>query len=98
MDKPEQLIAFIHQLTSDIRLKPTHISLSIVLSHSYVRSDFQNIFQVSRIKLMAASRIQSKATYHKIMKDLQIFGYLKYTPSYILPGRVRLPSNVNSFQ
>ena len=31
---------------------------------------------------MAASRIQSKATYHKIMKDLQAFGYLKYTPSY----------------
>ncbi len=31
---------------------------------------------------MAASRIQSKATYHKVMKDLQAFGYLKYTPSY----------------
>jgi hypothetical protein len=31
---------------------------------------------------MAASRIQSRATYHKVVKDLQAFGYLKYTPSY----------------
>ncbi len=31
---------------------------------------------------MAASHIQSRATYHKVMKDLQAFGYLKYTPSY----------------
>jgi hypothetical protein len=31
---------------------------------------------------MAASRIQSRATYHKVMKDLQAFGYLEYAPSY----------------
>ena len=73
---------FMHELASDIRLKPTHISLCIALCHAWVRSNFQNVFQVSRSKLMAASRIQSRATYHKVMKELQAFGYLKYTPSY----------------
>ena len=82
MDKSQQVISFIHQLASDIRLKPTHISLCLALCHAWMRSNFQNIFQVSRSKLMAASRIQSRATYHKVMKDLQAFGYLKYTPSY----------------
>jgi hypothetical protein len=71
-----------HELASDIRLKPTHISLGVALGHAWVTSNFQNIFQVSRSKLMAASRIQSRVTYHKVMKDLQAFGYLKYAPSY----------------
>ena len=82
MDRLQELMTFMDGLASDIRLKPTHISLCIALCHAWVRSNFQNIFQVSRRKLMAASRIQSKATYHKVMKDLQAFGYLKYTPSY----------------
>jgi len=31
---------------------------------------------------MKASRIRSKATYHKALKELQLYGYLKYAPSY----------------
>jgi hypothetical protein len=31
---------------------------------------------------MCNSRIRSKATYHKALKDLQLFGYIKYSPSY----------------
>jgi hypothetical protein len=31
---------------------------------------------------MKASRIRSKATYHKALKDLQMYGYVKYLPSY----------------
>ncbi len=82
MDRLQELMTFMHELASDLRLKPTHISLCLALCHAWVRSNFQNYFQVSRSKLMAASRIQSRATYHKVMKDLQAFGYLKYTPSY----------------
>ena len=82
MDKPQELITFINKLASDIRLKPAHISLCLALCQAWVRSNFQNTFQVSRSKLMAALRIRSRATYHKVMKDLQVFGYLKYTPSY----------------
>lgn len=31
---------------------------------------------------MQASRIRSIATYHKIIKELQAFGYITYAPSY----------------
>ena len=31
---------------------------------------------------MKVSKISSKATYHKCMKELHNFGYLKYMPSY----------------
>ena len=82
MDRLQELVTFMHVLASDIRLKPVHISLGVALCHTWVTSGFQNIFQVSRSKLMTASRIQSRATYHKVMKELQAFGYLTYTPSY----------------
>lgn len=82
MDRLQELMTFMHELAADIRLKPTHISLCLALCHAWVRSSFQNNFQVSRCKLMAASRIQSRATYHKVIKELQAFGYLRYTPSY----------------
>ena len=82
MDRLQELMTLMDGLASDVRLKPTHISLCTALCHAWVRSNFQTFFQISRRKLMASSRIQSKATYHKVMKDLQAFGYLKYTPSY----------------
>ena len=93
MDRLQELMTFMDGLASDIRLKPTHVSLCLALCHAWVRSDFQNVFQVSRSKLMAASRIESRATYHKVMKDLQAFGYLKYTHFYIIISFLNLANN-----
>src|SRR5688500_18645903 len=82
MDRYTQLTHFIDRVVSDSRLKPVHISLSIALCHSWVLNQFQHPYKISRSLLMAASRIRSKATYHKALKELQAFGYLKYSPSY----------------
>jgi hypothetical protein len=43
---------------------------------------FQNPVSVSRQELMRISKISAKATYHKCIKDLHNFGYIKYIPSY----------------
>lgn len=82
MEELQQLAHFIHKLVSDNRLKPVHISLSLALCHSWIRSRFQTHYRISRRTLMKASRIRSKATYHKAIQELQRFGYLKYSPSY----------------
>lgn len=37
---------------------------------------------ISRRQLMKLSRIQSNVTYHKCIRQLQEYGYIKYTPSY----------------
>jgi hypothetical protein len=63
-------------------MRPVHISLSLALCHSWTASQFQRAYRISRRELMNASRIRSKATYHKVIKELQTFGYLKYSPSY----------------
>lgn len=82
MEELQQLTHFINKLISDDRLKPVHISLSLALCHSWIRSRFQRHYQISRRTLMRASRIRSRATYHKAIQELQRFGYLKYSPSY----------------
>lgn len=82
MERHEKLTLFIERIVSDSRLKPIHISLSIALCQGWVASKYQGQYRVSRRLLMTASRIRSKATYHKALKELQSFGYLKYCPSY----------------
>ncbi len=80
--KLEQLTIYINRVLADARLKRVHLSLSLALCNSWIESEFQSPYRVSRSGLMKASRIRSKATYHKALKDLQSFGYLKYFPSY----------------
>jgi hypothetical protein len=47
---------------------------------------------------MRASRIQSKATYHKTLRDLQAFGYVEYHPSYhpVKASSVTLKSDLHN--
>jgi hypothetical protein len=43
---------------------------------------FVNPISISRSDMMAVSKICSKATYHKVMKDLHELGFIMYVPSY----------------
>ncbi len=54
----------------------------MALCDSWIGSRFSETFQVSRRKLMRAAHIQSIVTYHKVISELQAFGYLHYLPSY----------------
>lgn len=82
METLDQLSGFIIRAASDERLRPTHIALYNALCHSWISSSFQPCYHVSRRQLMMLSRIRSCTTYHKAMRDLRDFGYLKYRPSY----------------
>ena len=92
MEKIEQLSCFIDRAAKDARLRPTHTSLYLALCHGWTTSQFADGFHVSRRRLMCAAHIRSIATYHKVIGDLQAFGYLDYWPSYhpVKGSRVRL--------
>lgn len=92
MENLEQLSCFISRVASDLRLRPTHISLYVALCDAWIVNHFPNVFNVSRGRLMNAAHIRSVATYHKVIVDLQVFGYLDYCPSYhpVKGSRVRL--------
>src|SRR5688572_6394453 len=82
MNKVEQLSNFLQRVTTDSNLTTTHISVCTALCAIWINSGFRNPVSVTRRRLMSAARIKSKTTYHKIIEDLSMLRYFKYSPSY----------------
>ncbi|MFB9843954.1 hypothetical protein [Mucilaginibacter ginsenosidivorans] len=70
------------RFNSDDRITAWHQSLYMALFYLWLSNGTQNPLQVSRKMLMDLSRIQSIVTYHKCIRELRDYGYIKYTPSY----------------
>jgi hypothetical protein len=69
-------------MSNDSRLIATHVSLFTGLFVHWQRNAFVSPFPVTRRTLMAFSKIASIATYHKCIRELDAFGYIRYQPSY----------------
>ena len=66
---------------TDERLNPAHISLYVTLFQCWNYRRFQNPFMILRDEIMQASKIRSKSTYHRCIRELDSYGYVKYYPS-----------------
>src|SRR5690349_3060513 len=74
-------IAYIN-LTRDERINVWHISIYIALLYLWRQNKFKNPVSITRKLVMQLAHINSIATYHKCIKQLQEFGYINYTPNY----------------
>lgn len=70
------------RMEKDNRLLPTHLSLFTGLFVCWQRNGFISPFNVTRKTLMAFSKVASIATYHKSIRELDEYGYIRYQPSY----------------
>ena len=68
--------AFFAYVKTDTRLTSTHVSLYMALFQYWNFNRFQNPFPVYRDNIMQLSKIGSKNTYHKCIKDLRLAGYI----------------------
>lgn len=82
MNYIQVLSEFFDRVSNDHRLNPTHISLYVSLFNYWNRNGFRSPITVTRGDLMLVSKISSKGTYHKCMRELHNYGYLRYAPSY----------------
>ena len=82
MNYIKQLAGFFDRVVDDDKLNHTHVSMYVALFQFWNACRFRNPISISRNELMKVSKISSKATYHKCMKELYNLGYLKYMPSY----------------
>ena len=69
---------FYYLVERDKRLRPWHISLYIALFNTWNKYHFTAVFRISRDLLMNGSRIGSKNTFAKTLKELHEFGYIIY--------------------
>ena len=74
--------SLVKRMEKDNRLLPTHLSLFTGLFVCWQRNGFLSPFSVTRKTLMAFSKVASIATYHKCIKELDEYGYIRYEPSY----------------
>ena len=82
MNYIRHLTGFYDKIQQDERLNPTHISLYLALFQFWNLNHFQNPISISRNEMMKLSKISAFGTYHKCIKELQIFGYIEYIPSF----------------
>jgi hypothetical protein len=82
MNYIKHLTGFFYKISNETSLNPTHISLYLALFQCWNVNRFKNPTGISREEIMKASKINSKATYHKCMKELQVLGYIEYKPTF----------------
>ncbi|MFD2586055.1 hypothetical protein ACFSQJ_03890 [Croceitalea marina] len=82
MNYIRHLNAVFQQFAKDGRLNPTHISLYMGLFQLWNQYHFSETFHINREEVMELSKIGSKSTYHRCIKELSHWCYLLYTPSH----------------
>jgi hypothetical protein len=82
MNYIKQLTAVIMRFTEDDRLNTAHVSLYLALFQLWNMNRFRNPISLNRMDVMKISKIGSRTTYHRCMKELDYWGYLHYIPSH----------------
>jgi hypothetical protein len=82
-------IPFKH-LAADERIKMPHLCLYAVLYQVWERGNFINPVIVKRKEIMLLVKINAKTTYHKCLKELERYAYIKYNPSYHSTGKTEV--------
>lgn len=77
-----EVSAYLVLLEKDTRLNVWHFSLLTAILFLGYRQGEKRIIKVSRSKIMSLAHIHTLPTYHKYLKELQVLGYIRYTPSY----------------
>ena len=82
MGNATPLSDFFIKAVRDQRIITSHISLFASICQCWQNSAFEHPVSITRRQLMRLSKIASFATYHKCMRELNAYGYLRYEPSY----------------
>lgn len=76
-----QLTRFFSHIEKDERIGVNHICVYIALFQKWNLNGFKNPVSITRREILKSAKI-TRTTYHKCMKELNNFGYIKYVPSY----------------
>ncbi len=82
MDQLNPLSDFFNAIAGDPRISISHIGIYAALLQYWKQHNFENPIQVFSHEIMQIAKISASTTYHKIIKDLSSYGYIRYEPSY----------------
>jgi hypothetical protein len=82
MHHMQSLSDFFKAIQEDPRINATHISIYAALMNCWQEHLFQNPISIFSYQVMKLAKISGSATYHKSIKELHEYGYIKYVPSF----------------
>ena len=82
MNYIKHLTAVFEIMDNDPRLTPFHVSLYMSLFRCWNSNFFHNPVSISRDEIMKMAKIGSANTYVRCLKELHLWNYIRYEPSY----------------
>ena len=80
--KEKVLLDFLEAAEPDPRIATAHISLFISLWKKWKELESGQYLVFFSFEIMPACKISSSSTFHKVIKQLDEYGYIKYLPSF----------------
>ena len=82
MEALKPLSDFFSAIENDCRISITHIGIYAALLQYWSDHHFENPIHVFSYEIMRIAKISASTTYHKNIRDLSSYGYIRYEPSY----------------
>lgn len=82
MDELYYISDFFEAIETDARISITHIGVYAALLRYRIQNDFTNPIQVFSHEIMSIAKLSSAITYHKCVRQLSEYGYIRYEPSF----------------
>ena len=76
------VVKYMLSMSRNNKIKVTHMAMIFAILQIAIMEGAGKSVNITRRKVMETAHIQSIATYHKYLKELEQMGYIKYTPSY----------------
>jgi hypothetical protein len=82
MHQLKLLSDFFTAVDGDPRISITHIGLYAALLQYWSEHRFENPVYVFSYEIMKIAKISASTTFHKAIRELSEYGYIKYEPSF----------------
>ena len=82
MEALKPLSDFFLAIEDDCRISITHIGIYAALLQYWKEQQYVNPLQVFSYEIMGKAKISASTTYHKCIRDLSDYGYIRYIPSF----------------
>lgn len=76
------MIAFFRAIETDGRITTTHIAVYAALLRLWSERGHGYPVRLFAREIMVIAKISSPVTYHRVIRELDEYGYIRYTPSY----------------
>ncbi len=99
MEQLKPLSEFFAAIEGDPRISITHIGIYAALLQYWTKHNYSNPVRAYSHEIMQLAKISASTTYHKSIRELSEYGYIKYEPSFkrnqgskvyiIFPGEIQ---------